>query len=50
MIKTILKNVEKDDEIRDIFYEIDKIDSAAVEKISMSDYVSYKNWSKNDDN
>lgn len=49
MIKSILKNVQKDEDIKDIFYEIDKIDSIDTEKVSMSDYVSYKNWSKNDD-
>ena len=49
MIKSILKNVQKDEDIKDIFKEIDKIDSIGTEKVSMSDYVSYKNWSKNDD-
>lgn len=49
LVKSILKNVEQDKDIRDIFYEIDKLDAKSVTKVSLADYVAYKNWSKNDD-
>ena len=50
LTREILKQVVKDESINRVFREYKTFDSNTVKKVSVSDYITYKNWSKNDAN
>ena len=48
LVREILKKVVVDDDIKDIFIQYKTFDSNKLDKVTVSDYITYKNWSKND--